>query len=284
MTQAELRRPGYHGLPADECVRRYWGRLGRAKALLLLVLLAVLALLAWVVLSDAVAFGPTLLAEAGLLLAALTAHTAFQLYCARLLGELTNILIQDCDPPKYRAVMGELLRRDRFHRSQSTCKLECAAADYYDARPARALGLLGELAFKNPGHPRWARAYNLQALCCSALGDTAGRDAAVEALTRFRLRYKQGSPGRRMLDDLLADMALWFKPHEAWDEADGAHIAARLGAAPDRLSHLCWQLNAAEYALLHGQRAKARQLLAHAQAGPLPAVCAQKLAALEQAL
>lgn len=182
---------------------------------------------------------------------------------------LSEILLADCDPVKYRRVMEIFLADKRNRRARSTLLLECALAEFHEDRPADALRHLQEVTYKSPKNPRWIRKYNVEALCRNAVGDFDGRNVCLQKLEQYRVSFQKAEKNRKIMDDLLLDLKVIFKPAGQWGAADAVWIRDRVTLADNRLDQSRWMVREAVYELLHGNREKAYDLLAENERGPL---------------
>ena len=92
--------------------------------------------------------------------------------------KLGEVVSQDCDPARYRAVLDVLSARDRFGRSANTIAIELAYCDYLELDSAGALRRLESVTFKRKDNIRWFRAMQIEFLSRIDVGDLDGaRDA-----------------------------------------------------------------------------------------------------------
>lgn len=173
---------------------------------------------------------------------------------------LTAIINTDCDVEKWRAVIERIQARSRRRRSRNLCACYLSTADCEEERYADAAARLEGVRFPRRS-PLGLMVHQNRAVCAHELGDVAARDAAVAAMEGMRDRLKPGSAKRLLVEGQLRDLALSFKPHESWDDADAAHMRERLESVPTHRERVAWALKCAEYELLHGSTNEARSLL-----------------------
>lgn len=126
-----------------------------------------------------------------------------------------------------------------------------------------------EVTYKSPKNFRWIRKYNVEALCRNEVGDFNGRNVCLQKLEQYRVSFQKAAKNRKIMDDLLLDLNVIFKPAGQWDAADAVRIRERVTLADNRLDQSRWMVREAVYELLHGNREKAYDLLAEAERGPL---------------
>lgn len=224
-----------------------------------------------------------LLYVAGLVLLALD----FVVFCIRLglsFLPLQDILWQDADVAKYRAVMEARALKVRNRRSVANLiELELAFCDYYDGRDRDALTRLDRVSFRGERNFQWVRAYNLRAMICNDLGKIADRDAAVARLSQMHERYRAGSKAERQLVNLLQSMEVRFRPVSEWSESDVRFIREQLVLTEKHLNRAGFQLRLAAWELAQGNTEAARRELMASSLEPLaPRQAAERELLLKQ--
>ena len=76
--------------------------------------------------------------------------------------KLGEVVSQDCDPARYRAVLDAVPARDRFGRSVNSIAIELAYCDYLELDSAGALSRLESVTFKRKDNVRWFRAMQIE--------------------------------------------------------------------------------------------------------------------------
>lgn len=188
---------------------------------------------------------------------------------ASLFVKLGEVVSQDCDPARYRAVLEVLSARDRFGRSANTIAIELAYCDYLELDSAGALSRLGSVSFKRADNPRWFRVMQVEFLSRVDTGDLDGARDTLSRLSAFRTSFKEGSRNRAVIDSQVADFTALVRPPAERDAADAARMRERMAAADCHQQRANWQLYLAEYELLHGSADEAARLAADASLEPL---------------
>lgn len=256
-------RSAYWGLDAQGTVAAYLKRLRSISVQLIVVLLANLVVMLWAVRLERYVLY--------LVALALTLVAAFvtRLRKVKLFTGLSEVVSQDCDPARYRAVLDVLSARDRFGRSANTIAIELAYCDYLELDSAGALRRLESVTFKRKDNVRWFRAMQIEFLSRIDVGDLEGARDALSRLSAFRKNFKEGSRNRASADLQVADYAVLVRPPAERDAADAARMRERMALADCHQQRANWQLYLAEYELLHGSAEEAARLAADASLEPL---------------
>lgn len=256
-------RSAYWGLDAQGTVAAYLKRLRSISVQLIVVLLANLVVMLWAVRLERYVLY--------LVALALTLVAAFvtRLRKVKLFTGLSEVVSQDCDPARYRAVLDVLSARDRFGRSANTIAIELAYCDYLELDSAGALRRLESVTFKRKDNVRWFRAMQIEFLSRIDMGDLEGARDALSRLSAFRKNFKEGSRNRASADLQVADYAVLVRPPAERDAADAARMRERMALADCHQQRANWQLYLAEYELLHGSAEEAARLAADASLEPL---------------
>ena len=175
--------------------------------------------------------------------------------------KLGEVVSQDCDPARYRAVLDVLSARDRFGRSANTIAIELAYCDYLELDSAGALRRLESVTFKRKDNIRWFRAMQIEFLSRIDVGDLDGCTRCTgEALcVSEELQGGLAQPClRRHLQ--VADYAVLVRPSAERDAADAARMRERMALADCHQQRANWKLYLAEYELLHGSPEEAARL------------------------
>lgn len=183
--------------------------------------------------------------------------------------KLGEVVSQDCDPARYRAVLDVLSARDRFGRSANTIAIELAYCDYLELDSAGALRRLESVTFKCKDNVRWFRAMQIEFLSRIDVGDLDGARDALARLSAFRKNFKEGSRNRASADMQVADYSVLLRPTAERDSADAARMRERMALADCHQQRANWQLYLAEYELLHGSPGEAARLASDASLEPL---------------
>lgn len=256
-------RSAYWGLDAQGTVAAYLKRLRSISMRLIVVLLANLVVMLWAVRLERYVLY--------LVALALTLVAAFvtRLRKVKLFTGLSEVVSQDCDPARYRAVLDVLSARDRFGRSANTIAIELAYCDYLELDSAGALHRLESVTFKRKDNVRWFRAMQIEFLSRIDVGDLEGARDALSRLSAFRKNFKEGSRNRASADLQVADYAALVRPPVERDAADAARMRERMALADCHQQRANWQLYLAEYELLHGSPGEAARLASDASLEPL---------------
>ena len=256
-------RSAYWGLDAQGTVAAYLKRLRSISVQLSVVLLANLVVMLWAVRLERYVLY--------LVALALTLVAAFvtRLRKVKLFTGLSEVVSQDCDPARYRAVLDVLSARDRFGRSANTIAIELAYCDYLELDSAGALRRLESVTFKRKDNVRWFRAMQIEFLSRVYVGDLEGARDALARLSAFRKNFKEGSRNRASADLQVADYAVLVRPPAERDAADAARMRERMALADCHQQRANWQLYLAEYELLHGSPEEAARLASDASLEPL---------------
>lgn len=256
-------RSAYWGLDAQETAAAYLKRLRLISVQLIVVLLANLVVMLWAVRLERYVLY--------LVALALTLVAAFvtRLRKVKLFTGLSEVVGEDCDPARYRAVLDVLSARDRFGRSANTIAIELAYCDYLELDSAGALRRLESVTFKRKDNVRWFRAMQIEFLSRVDAGDLEGARDALARLSAFRKNFKEGSRNRVLADAQVADYAVLLRPPAERDAADAARMRKRMAAADCHQQRANWQLYFAEYELLHGSPDEAARLASDPALEPL---------------
>lgn len=125
-------RSSYWGLDAQETVATYVKRVRAIKAQSIALILANLVAMIWFV--EEGRFALYLVCFVLLFAIVLIARVRM----GALFLKLGEVVSQDCDPARYRAVLDVLSARDRFGRSANTIAIELAYCDYLELDSAGA--------------------------------------------------------------------------------------------------------------------------------------------------
>ena len=256
-------RSAYWGLDAQETAAAYLKRLRSISVQLIVVLLANLVVMLWAVRLERYVLY--------LVALALTLVAAFvtRLRKVKLFTGLSEVVGEDCDPARYRAVLDVLSARDRFGRSANTIAIELAYCDYLELDSAGALRRLESVTFKRKDNVRWFRAMQIEFLSRVDVGDLEGARDALARLSAFRKNFKEGSRNRVLADAQVDDYAVLLRPPAERDAADAARMRERMAAADCHQQRANWQLYFAEYELLHGSPDEAARLASDPALEPL---------------
>ena len=256
-------RSAYWGLDAQGTVAAYLKRLRSISVQLIVVLLANLVVMLWAVRLERYVLY--------LVALALTLVAAFvtRLRKVKLFTGLSEVVSQDCDPARYRAVLDVLSARDRFGRSANTIAIELAYCDYLELDSAGALRRLESVTFKRKDNVRWFRAMQIEFLSRIDVGDLEGARDALSRLSAFRKNFKEGSRNRASADLQVADYTVLVRPPAERDAADAARMRERMALADCHQQRANWQLYLAEYELLHGSADQAARLAGDPTLEPL---------------
>lgn len=253
----------YWGLDAQETSAAYVRRVRSIKAQAIALILANLVAMIWFIEEGHFA----LYFVGFVLLFAITLIARVRM--GALFLKLGEVVSQDCDPARYRAVLDVLSARDRFGRSANTIAIELAYCDYLELDSAAALRRLESVTFKRRDNVRWFRAMQIEFLSRIDVGDIEGARDALARLSAFRQNFKEGSRHRASADMQVADYAVLVRPPAERDAADAARMRERMTLADCHQQRANWQLYLAEYELLHGSRDEAGRLAADASLNPL---------------
>lgn len=253
----------YWGMAAQETVAAYLKRLRAVRVQSIALIIANLVATIWFVEA-----GNLLLYGIGLVLVFVIALVA-RVRMGMLFINLGEVVSQDCDPARYRAVLDVLAERDRFDRSANTIAIERAYCDYLELDSAGALRRLGTVTFKRKDNLRWFRALQIEFLSRVDLGDIEGARDTLARLSAFRQNFKQGSRNRASADMQVADYAVLVRPPVERDAADAARMRERMMLADCHQQRANWQLYLAEYELVHGSPEEAARLAGDPTLNPL---------------
>ena len=256
-------RSSYWGLDAQETVATYVKRVRAIKAQSIALILANLVAMIWFV--EEGHFALYLVGFVLLFAIVLIARVRM----GALFLKLGEVVSQDCDPARYRAVLDVLSARDRFGRSANTIAIELAYCDYLELDSAGALRRLESATFKRKDNVRWFRAMQIEFLSRIDVGDLEGARDALSRLSAFRKNFKEGSRNRASADLQVADYAVLVRPPAEWDAADAARMRERTALADCHQQRANWQLYLDEYELLHGSPGEAARLASDASLEPL---------------
>ena len=256
-------RSSYWGLDAQETVATYVKRVRAIKAQSIALILANLVAMIWFV--EEGHFALYLVCFVLLFAIVLIARARM----ASLFVKLSEVVSQDCDPARYRAVLDVLSARDRFARSANAIAIELAYCDYLELDSAGALSRLGSVSFKRPDNPRWFRVMQAEFLSRVDTGDLDGARDTLSRLSAFRTSFKEGSRNRAVIDSQIADFTVLVRPPAERDAADAARMRERMALADYHQQRANWQLYLAEYELLHGSPEEAARLASDAFLEPL---------------
>lgn len=256
-------RSAYDGMSAQETVDAYLGRLRSIKVQSIALVIANVVAMIWFIEKGHVALyfcGFALLFAIVLI---------SRVRMASLFVKLGEVVSQDCDPARYRAVLDVLSARDRFGRSANTIAIELAYCDYLELDSAGALSRLGSVSFKRADNPRWFRVMQVEFLSRVDTGDLDGARDTLSRLSAFRTSFKEGSRNRAVIDSQIADFTVLVRPPAERDAADAARMRERMAAADYHQQRANWQLYLAEYELLHGSPEEAARLASDASLEPI---------------
>lgn len=256
-------RSAYWGLDAQETAAAYVKRLRAIKAQSIALIIANLVAMIWFIEEGHF----TLYLVGFVLLFAIVVIARVRMGTLFLkLGELVS---QDCDPARYRAVLDVLSARDRFGRSANTIAIELAYCDYLELDSAGALRRLESVTFKRKDNIRWFRAMQIEFLSRIDVGDFDGGRDTLSRLSAFRTSFKEGSRNRAVIDSQIADFTVLVRPPAERDAADAARMRERMALADCHQQRANWQLYLAEYELLHGSADEAARLASDPALEPL---------------
>lgn len=253
----------YWDMDAQETAVAYLKRLRAVRVQSIALIIANLVATIWFVEA-----GNLLLYGIGLALVFVIALVA-RVRMGMLFINLGEVVSQDCDPARYRAVLDVLSARDRFGRSANTIAIELAYCDYLELDSAGALCRLESVTFKRKDNVRWFRAMQIEFLSRVDVGDLEGARDALARLSAFRKNFKEGSRNRVLADAQVADYAVLLRPPAERDAADAARMRERMAAADCHQQRANWQLYLAEYELLHGSADQAVRLAGDPTLEPL---------------
>ena len=253
----------YWDMDAQETAVAYLKRLRAVRVQSIALIIANLVATIWFVEA-----GNLLLYGIGLALVFVIALVA-RVRMGMLFINLGEVVSQDCDPVRYRAVLDVLAERDRFGRSVNTIAIERAYCDYLELDSAGALRSLGTVTFKRKDNLRWFRALQIEFLSRVDLGDIEGARDTLARLSAFRQNFKAGSRNRTSADMQVADYAVLVRPPAERDAADAARMRERMMLADCHQQRANWQLYLAEYELLHGSPEEAARLASDPTLNPL---------------
>ena len=256
-------RSSYWGLDAQETVATYVKRVRAIKAQSIALILANLVAMIWFV--EEGHFALYLVCFVLLFAIVLIARVRM----GALFLKLGEVVSQDCDPARYRAVLDVLSARDRFGRSANTIAIELAYCDYLELDSAGALRRLESVTFKRKDNIRRFRAMQIEFLSRIDVGDLDGGRDTLSRLSAFRTSFKEGSRNRAVIDSQIADFTVLVRPPAERDAADAARMRERMAAADCHQQRANWQLYLAEDELLHGSAEEAARLAADASLEPL---------------
>jgi len=256
-------RSSYWGLDAQETVATYVKRVRAIKTRSIALILANLVAMIWFV--EEGHFALYLVCFVLLFAIVLIARVRM----GALFLKLGEVVSQDCDPARYRAVLDVLSARDRFGRSVNTIAIELAYCDYLELDSAGALRRLESVTFKRKDNVRWFRAMQIEFLSRIDVGDLEGARDALARLSAFRKNFKEGSRNRASADLQVADYAVLVRPPAERDAADAARMRERMALADCHQRRANWQLYLAEYELLHGSPEEAGRLAGDPTLEPL---------------
>lgn len=256
-------RSSYWGLDAQETVAAYVKRVRAIKAQSIALILANLVAMIWFV--EEGHFALYLVCFVLLFAIVLIARVRM----GALFLKLGEVVSQDCDPARYRAVLDVLSARDRFGRSANTIAIELAYCDYLELDSAGALRRLESVGFKRKDNVRWFRAMQIEFLSRIDVGDLEGARDALSRLSAFRKNFKEGSRNRASADLQVADYAVLVRPPAERDTAGAARMRERMALADCHQRRANWQLYLAEYELLHGSADQAARLAGDPTLEPL---------------
>lgn len=179
-------RSSYWGLDAQETVATYVKRVRAIKAQSIALILANLGAMIWFV--EEGHFALYLVCFVLLFAIVLIARVRM----GALFLKLGEVVSQDCDPARYRAVLDVLSARDRFGRSANTIAIELSYCDYLELDSAGALRRLESVTFKRKDNIRWFRAMQIEFLSRIDVDDLEGARDALSRLSAFRKNFQGG--------------------------------------------------------------------------------------------
>lgn len=256
-------RSCYFGQTAQQIVTDYFSWLSRTRGL------AIAAAVVLGAVAIALVFLECMVGYFVCLAAILATAWMLRAKIGRRFRGLLDILGSDCDAEKYREVIEGVAQRDKRQRSKGTCLTELALAHYHANRPMDALRLLSEVSFRSEKNILWVRTYNVEAIARNAVGDIAGRDAALERIAAFRAGTGINSAKRAVIDDILLGLNVRFRPVQQWGPADLDCMRKNAALADSRLTWISWKICEAEYQLVHGDAQEAALLLGEVVEGPV---------------
>lgn len=256
-------RSAYWGMDAQGTATAYFKRVRAIKAQGIALILANLVAMIWFIEDGhfALYFVGFVLLFAIVFIARVRMGTLFL--------KLGEVVSQDCDPARYRAVLDAVAARDRFGRSVNSIAIELAYCDYLELDSAGALSRLESVTFKRKDNVRWFRAMQIEFLSRIDVDDLEGARDALARLSAFRKNFKEGSRNRTSADAQVADYAVLLRPPAERDAADAARMRERVALADCHQQRANWQLYLSEYELLHGVPNEARRLASDASLEPL---------------
>lgn len=263
VASAEDKHSAYWGMDPQETVAAYFKRIRAVKVQSIALIIANLVATIWFIEA-----GNLLLYGIGLVLVFVIALVA-RVRMGMLFINLGEVVSQDCDPARYRAVLDVLAERDRLGRSVNTIAIERAYCDYLELDSAGALRRLGAVTFKRKDNLRWFRALQIEFLSRIDLGDIEGARNTLARLSAFRQNFKAGSRNRTSADMQVADYAVLVRPPAERDAADAARMRERMMLADCHQQRANWQLYLAEYELLHGSPEETARLASDPTLNPL---------------
>ncbi len=275
MAEGDGARSQFADKSAEEVARTYlgWYRRLRTRGIVAVVVVGAVAVASPLVLDDWTLYLLGLAVVVGIAVwVRVRVNREFQ--------TLTAIINTDCDVEKWRGVIGRIREHDaRRRRSRELCECYLALADLEDGRAADALARMAGVDFGRRSLLN-VMLYQNRAVCANELGDAAARDASLAALRELVAGYRAGSKNRALAGRQLASLELSLKPRETWGPADDDRARELLEAAPSHRDRVSWALHLAERALLAGDAATARELLAEKNLAPMTPRAAARRAAL----
>ena len=256
-------RSSYWGLDAQETFAAYVKRVRAIKAQSIALIIANLVAMIWFIEEGHFA----LYLVGFVLLFAIVVIARVRM--GTLFLKLGEVVSQDCDPARYRAVLDVLSARDRFGRSANTIAIELAYCDYLELDSAGALRRLESVGFKRASNPWWFRAMQVEFMARLDMGDIAGARGTLDRLSAFRKNFKEGARDRAFADEQLLDYDLLLRRPAERDAADAARMRERMMLATCHQQRANWQLYLAEYELLHGSADEAARLASDPALEPL---------------
>ena len=164
-------RSSYWGLDAQETFAAYVKRVRAIKAQSIALIIANLVAMIWFIEEGHFA----LYLVGFVLLFAIVVIARVRM--GTLFLKLGEVVSQDCDPARYRAVLDVLSARDRFGRSANTIAIELAYCDYLELDSDGALRRLESVTFKRKDNVRWFRAMQIEFLSRVDAGNLEGARA-----------------------------------------------------------------------------------------------------------
>ena len=260
---AEDKRSAYWGMDTQATVTAYLKRLRAIKVQSIVLILTNLIAAIWFVeVGNLLLYGICFAFMFGIALVA-------RVRMGTLFINLGEVVSQDCDPARYRAVLDVLAERDRFGRSVNTIAIERAYCDYLELDSVGALKRLESVTFKRKDNLRWFRALQIEFLGRIDVGDIESARDALARLSAFRQNFKEGSRNRVSADMQVADYAVLVRPPAERDAADAARMCERMMLADCHQQRVNWQLYLAEYELLHGSPEEAARLASDPTLNPV---------------